>query len=65
MNAPVLERPTPAQVAKYAELFDQSNAALTDRALTRLIAAFPDNRDETAVLLKATIINSLYATDIA
>lgn len=64
MNAPVLERPTPALVIKYGEQFDQSNAALTDQALTQLVAAFPDNRDVSAVLLKATAINSLYATNI-
>jgi hypothetical protein len=64
MNTPTLERPTPTLVAKYTEQFDHSNATLTDLALTRLIAAFPDNRDESAVLLKATTINSLYATNI-
>jgi hypothetical protein len=64
MNASVLEQPTPALVVKYVELFDQGNAALTDKALMRLIAAFPDNHDAAGVLLKATAINSLYATHI-
>jgi hypothetical protein len=64
MNTPVLERPTSALVVKYAEQFGQGNAALTDQALTRLVAAFPDNHDAAAVLLKATTINSLYATNI-
>lgn len=64
MNAPLLERPTPALVVKYIELFDQGNAALTDEALRRLVAAFPKNDDVAAVLLKATAINALYATNI-
>jgi hypothetical protein len=64
MNASVLERPTPALVVHYIEQFDQSNAALTDQALTWLIAAFPNNHDAAAVLVKATVINSLYATNI-
>lgn len=59
-----LTQPTRELVFKHIALFDQGNPALTDQALTRLIAAFPDNHDAAGVLLKATTINSLYATNI-
>jgi hypothetical protein len=64
MNAQRLDRPTPDLVNQYIDQFDRGDPALTDRSLARLVAAFPDNRDESAVLLKATTINSLYATNI-
>jgi hypothetical protein len=64
MNACLLERPTPVLVIKYIDQFDHGDPALTDQALTRLVAGFPDNRDESAVLLKAATINCLYATNI-
>jgi hypothetical protein len=64
MNAQALKRPTLDLANNCITQFDLSDAALTDRALTRLVAAFPDNHDQAAVLLKATTINSLYATNI-
>jgi hypothetical protein len=64
MKIPHLTQPTCDLVFKHIEQFDQGNPALTDQALTQLIAAFPDNHDAASVLLKATTINSLYATNI-
>jgi hypothetical protein len=64
MNALLLKQPTPALVVEHVELFNLGDPGLTDQTLTRLLSAFPDNRDESAVLLKATTINSLYATNI-
>lgn len=64
MNVPQLAQPTPDLVNKYSKRFDDSDAGLTDQALTRLIAAFPDNHDLPGVLAKDAIINSLYGTNI-
>ncbi len=64
MDISRLAQPTHDRVNEYIKKFDDSDAGLTDQALTRLVAAFPENHDESAVLLKATTINSLYATSI-
>jgi len=64
MSIPQLAQPTPDLVNERIRKFDLSAPGLTDQALTHLIAAFPNNRDEFAVLLKAAAINSLYSTNI-
>ena len=57
-------RPTPDFVERYISLFDQKGFNITDKAITRLVKAFPHNHDLEDVLLKVVVINSLYATNI-
>jgi hypothetical protein len=64
MNVPYRAQPTSDLVNDYIKQFDESDAGSTDQALTRLIAAFPNNHDEVAVLIKASAINILYSTSI-
>jgi hypothetical protein len=56
--------PTLDFVGNYISRFDKEGFGISDNAITRLIRAFPHNRDLEYVLLKMVAINSLYATNI-
>ncbi len=56
--------PTLDFVQSYISRFDQESVGITNKAITRLIRAFPNNHDLEDALLKVVTINSLYATNI-
>jgi len=64
MFLPSLAIPTPDFVEGYISRFNQEGFGITDKAITRLVTAFPYNHDLEDVLLKVVAINSLYATNI-
>ena len=59
-----VKTPTLDFVESYISRFDKESFGITDKAITRLIRAFPHNHDLEDVLLKVVAINSLYATNI-
>jgi hypothetical protein len=65
MNAR-LKQPTAGLVLEYARKFDDpaSQTGQTALALRKLFAAYPGNADLSDVLLKASVLNALYATNI-
>jgi hypothetical protein len=64
MHSQSVITPTLDFVESYISRFDQEGFGITDKAITRLIRAFPHNHDLEDVLLKVVAINSLYATNI-
>ncbi|MDO4997825.1 MAG: hypothetical protein Q4E16_04180 [Neisseria sp.] len=61
---PKLAKPSVAEVNHYLEKWRQSHYALQDKAIRELLLAFPDNQSLNAVLLKASVINNFYSTNI-
>jgi hypothetical protein len=60
-----LKTPTPDLVREYNRRFEQNdNLINTEKAIHRLVKAFPDNRQIEEVLLKVAAINSLYSTNL-
>jgi len=64
MHSQSIRTPTLDFVQSYILRFDQENFGITDKAIARLIQAFPYNNCLEDVLLKVAAINSLYATNI-
>ncbi len=64
MPSQSVKTPTPDFVESYISHFNQESLGITDKAITRLIQAFPYNHNLEDVLLKVVAINSLYATNI-
>ncbi len=58
-----LHRPTKELVEMFGKQWEQIGPAEED-AIRELLKIFPDNRDYTGVLIKSTIINTLYSTQI-
>lgn len=60
-----LKTPTPEVVREYIRRFEQNDyAANTEKAIRRLVDAFPGNTQIEDVLLKVTAINRLYSTNL-
>ncbi len=61
----LLPKPTVALVRKFGNEFDHDpNTALIEQALATLMSQFSRNEDIREVLLKVTMINALYSTNI-
>lgn len=61
----VPEQPTEQLVTKYLEKFrSDERYFLADEAISQLVKQFPKNSDLNHVLLKVTVINDLYRTNI-
>lgn len=56
--------PTPELIEEKIRRFDASGAGISDKALTDLFTAFPNNVQYEHVLLKAISLNALYYTNI-
>ncbi len=62
---PILHKPTNPLVEKYIAKFRQDERyALADQAITNLFQKFPENKIVEDVLLKISVINDLYSTNI-
>lgn len=62
---PDLQTPTNALLDKYITKFkNDENAYSSDQALRNLFATYPDNKKLEDILLKASVINTLYSTNI-
>jgi hypothetical protein len=60
-----LEKPTVEKVKKYAEnFFNNPKYGTNYNAIKKLVSAFPKNDNLEEILLKATVINFLYHTQI-
>ena len=65
LNKPTeLNKPTVSEIEKYAAAFDSNGAGTSYRAIKKLVSAFPKNDDLEDVLIKVTVINALYSTNI-
>lgn len=61
----MLDRPTNELLDEYISKFDKNERYETaDRAITNLFAAFPENKKLEDILLKISVINDLYSTNI-
>src|SRR5690242_17117144 len=59
------EAPTKRLVERYlGEFRDSDRYFLADRAITKLFTTFPMNKSFDDVLLKVTVLNDLYSTNI-
>ncbi len=64
-NIPQLDEPTPPVVEKYIKQFEDSERYfLSDQAIIKLFSHFPENSQLEDVLLKLSVINDLYSTNI-
>ena len=62
-NSPI--PPAPDAIRQYIGLFaENSYAVTTEKVVTKLIAAYPKNTILEDVLLKVTVINRLYSTNV-
>ena len=60
-----LETPTPNQVNKYNQKFENDERYfLADQAIIKLFKNFSENKDIKDILLKISVINDLYSTNI-
>jgi hypothetical protein len=60
-----LEKPTKELIENYIEKFTQDKRyLLADKAIINLFSAFPNNKKLEDILLKISVINDLYSTNI-
>ncbi len=60
-----LDTPTPELVREYIRRFEQSERYyLADQAITKLFGLIPNNEELEDILLKLSVINNLYSTQI-
>ncbi len=60
-----LETPTNQLILKYITKFENDERySATDKAIIKLIEKFPNNSDFEGILLKCSVINNLYSTNI-
>ena len=60
-----IERPSTELIDKYIEMFDNDvRYKPADDAINKLFSAFPDNKEVEDILLKISVINDLYSTNI-
>ncbi len=60
-----VEKPTNELLDKYIEKFNKDKRYLpADRAISNLFSAFPNNKKLENILLKISVINDLYSTNI-
>lgn len=59
-----MKRPSPELVNLYLLYFETNGYSRTEKAIDKLVAAFPHNNDPAEVLVKAAAINNLYNTNI-
>ena len=61
----VLKIPTPALIREYNKKFEKDERYfLADQAIIELFEKFPNNTDVKHILLKLSVINDLYSTNI-
>lgn len=61
----ILEKPTNEIVDKYIAIFQNDKRyASAEKAITNLFSAFPNNKELEDILLKISVINDLYSTNI-
>ncbi|HEB13489.1 MAG TPA: hypothetical protein ENI13_00740 [candidate division CPR3 bacterium] len=62
---PLLDQPTPELVEKYVLQFQNSERYyVSDQAIIKLFSHFPENSHLEDILLKLSVINDLYSTNI-
>ena len=60
-----LDTPTPSLVNKYNQKFENDERYfLADQAIIKLFSKFSENKDLKDILLKISVINDLYSTNI-
>ncbi len=60
-----IETPTPDMVKEYNKKFESDKTCyLADQAIIKLVEKFKENKDITNILLKVSVINDLYNTNI-
>jgi len=60
-----LQTPTPSLIKKYNKRFeDDERYFLADQAIIKLFSKFSENKDIKDILLKISVINDLYSTNI-
>lgn len=60
-----IEKPTNKLIDKYIEKFNKDNRyKLADNAINNLFLAFPNNKKIEDIILKISVINDLYSTNI-
>ncbi len=65
MNIKTLETPTNELIETYNTKFNKSERYfIGDKAIINLFEKFPENKNLEDILLKTTVINDLYSTNI-